>query len=169
MTSSRTAVLDRIPANTSTNAQALAFRLVMQADSKGRFLANPRLIGYKCWPFWFDPTRHLPHLEGWLRELLAADFIRWSSDPLMDTWAVDEPNPTLEVTCFKSLRRTPMPQRVRQLVLERDGRYCRHCGTTERLTIDHITPVRHGGRLEDPENLQVLCQPCNSRKGARVA
>ena len=57
--------------------------------------------------------------------------------------------------------------RLRATILERDGRYCRQCGTTEDLSIDHIIPERLGGTL-DPDNLQVLCRSCNSRKGARV-
>lgn len=52
-------------------------------------------------------------------------------------------------------------------VFGRDGAVCRHCGTTEQLSIDHIVPVIAGG-TNDLSNLQVLCMPCNSRKGARV-
>lgn len=52
----------------------------------------------------------------------------------------------------------------REAVVERDGEVCRGCGTTDRLTIDHIKPVSQGGGNE-VENLQILCQPCNSSKG----
>jgi hypothetical protein len=62
----------------------------------------------------------------------------------------------------------PIPRRLRVAILERDGHYCRACGSTEDLTIDHIVPERLGGTL-DPANLQVLCRTCNSRKGARAA
>ena len=31
------------------------------------------------------------------------------------------------------------------------------------LTVDHIVPKARGG-TNDPENLRVLCRPCNSRK-----
>lgn len=34
------------------------------------------------------------------------------------------------------------------------------------LTADHIIPLSGGGRSE-PENIQVLCRRCNSRKGVR--
>lgn len=48
----------------------------------------------------------------------------------------------------------------------RDGEKCSGCGSSENLTIDHIRPVSRGGdnRLE---NLQILCQSCNSSKGDR--
>jgi len=53
---------------------------------------------------------------------------------------------------------------LRQSVYDYDGYRCRHCGTGERLTLDHIIPrVLNGPDTFD--NLQTLCQPCNSRKG----
>lgn len=57
---------------------------------------------------------------------------------------------------------------VRIRVLRRGEFRCAICPATERLTIDHIVPVAHGGS-NDETNLQVLCSPCNSRKGARTA
>lgn len=44
---------------------------------------------------------------------------------------------------------------------------CVKCGAKEGLTIDHIQPVSKGG-TNDIENLQIMCKPCNSRKGNRV-
>lgn len=43
---------------------------------------------------------------------------------------------------------------------------CAHCGTSERLEVDHIVPVALGGKTERG-NLQVLCRLCNASKGAR--
>lgn len=57
--------------------------------------------------------------------------------------------------------------RVRALVFERDGHCCQHCGSTERLTIDHVVPLARFGP-STPANLQVLCKSCNTRKGARL-
>ena len=35
-------------------------------------------------------------------------------------------------------------------------------------TIDHIVPVSRGGGFLDPENWQVMCSPCNNKKGNRL-
>lgn len=52
-------------------------------------------------------------------------------------------------------------------LMARDGAYCAHCGEERDLTIDHVRPLSRGGSNE-LSNLQVLCRPCNSRKGARA-
>lgn len=55
-------------------------------------------------------------------------------------------------------------QPVRRRVYDRDGRRCRHCGTPDRLSIDHVTARANGGG-DEIDNLQTLCMPCNRRKG----
>ena len=42
---------------------------------------------------------------------------------------------------------------------------CVGCGATDDLTADHVVPLARGGRHDG--HRQVLCRPCNSRKGAR--
>jgi len=49
----------------------------------------------------------------------------------------------------------------------RYGNKCLACGSTERLTVDHVIPVLWGGRNVIP-NIQPLCLRCNSAKGARI-
>ena len=49
---------------------------------------------------------------------------------------------------------------------ERDGYRCKHCGATKGLTVDHIVPVSKDGS-DALDNLQILCQICNSKKGNR--
>lgn len=77
---------------------------------------------------------------------------------------------------FKSLltsshnrkKRTPLPfyKKTLNILLAKYKFKCVHCGIDENLTIDHIKPVSKGGS-DDFRNLQILCKPCNSRKGNR--
>jgi hypothetical protein len=62
-------------------------------------------------------------------------------------------------------RRDVIPDDVKQLVWMRDGGRCRQCGAQEELQYDHIIPFSMGGS-SNPENLQILCGPCNRRKSA---
>lgn len=56
---------------------------------------------------------------------------------------------------------------VAQAVLEKDGARCKRCGRQDTLTIDHINPTSNGGK-NNIENLQILCQRCNKRKGNKI-
>lgn len=60
----------------------------------------------------------------------------------------------------------PIPTQLRWAVFRRDGYRCVKCGCDEDLTADHIHAEVHGGKATI-SNLQTLCRPCNSRKGAR--
>lgn len=60
----------------------------------------------------------------------------------------------------------PIPAQLRWAVFRRDGYRCVKCGCDEDLTADHIQAEVHGGKASI-SNLQTLCRPCNSRKGAR--
>lgn len=53
-----------------------------------------------------------------------------------------------------------------QAVFDRD-QVCQLCRSQEDLTFDHIHPVSRGGK-GTMENLQILCQPCNSFKNDRL-
>lgn len=67
--------------------------------------------------------------------------------------------------CRRLANRTIANPELRQQVFSRDGFACRKCGTKDFLSVDHIKPVFRGG-LDELDNLQTLCVPCNSRKGA---
>lgn len=54
---------------------------------------------------------------------------------------------------------------IREMVFSKDGRKCVQCGNKQKLTIDHILPVKLGGD-NSLTNLQTLCKSCNSKKGA---
>lgn len=64
-------------------------------------------------------------------------------------------------------QRGRIPADVRQLVWQRDGAQCIECGTSE-LQFDHIIAVSLGGGSTEA-NLQLLCGPCNRRKGAGLS
>jgi len=52
-------------------------------------------------------------------------------------------------------------------VWARDDFRCQHCGVRRFLSVDHIIPRAKNGS-DAMENLQTLCWPCNTRKGARI-
>lgn len=43
---------------------------------------------------------------------------------------------------------------------------CAYCGSTGKLTLDHVVPLARGG-VHRIENLVAACKPCNTRKHAR--
>jgi 5-methylcytosine-specific restriction endonuclease McrA len=65
----------------------------------------------------------------------------------------------------QSSSRGAIPDDVKQYVWARDGGRCRSCGSGVELQFDHVIPIALGGS-SIADNLQVLCGPCNRRKGA---
>lgn len=64
-------------------------------------------------------------------------------------------------------KRPPIPKEVADAVWIRDGGKCVYCGSTENLQFDHIIPFSKGGATTI-ENLQLLCQKCNSTKSNHI-
>ena len=52
-------------------------------------------------------------------------------------------------------------------VMEFYGRVCLCCGATDNLTVDHVIPLKLGGE-NSVNNVQPLCNICNSKKGIKV-
>jgi 5-methylcytosine-specific restriction endonuclease McrA len=52
-------------------------------------------------------------------------------------------------------------------VWRRDRGICVECGSRGRLEFDHIIPVSRGGS-NTVRNVELRCEPCNRRKGARI-
>lgn len=46
------------------------------------------------------------------------------------------------------------------------GLMCNYCGSTEKLTLDHIFPQKYGGE-DNADNLIFACKTCNSSKGKK--
>lgn len=88
-----------------------------------------------------------------------------------DTYVLPERTPGSGLQLWKfgpsETARPHIPESLRRAVYERDGYACLHCGAADRLSLDHIHPFSRGG-ADTLDNLQTLCRPCNSRKGARV-
>jgi hypothetical protein len=64
-------------------------------------------------------------------------------------------------------RRAPIPRDIRYAVFERDGGSCVECGGNFDLQYDHVIPLALGG-ANTLGNLQLLCAPCNQRKGSTL-
>ena len=74
---------------------------------------------------------------------------------------------------------SPQCQALREFVFKRDNYKCQDCGdeaidreylpstVRSHLVLDHITLRRNGGS-HHPDNLQALCNSCNSRKAGKV-
>ena len=88
--------------------------------------------------------------------LLAADGLIW----LMLQTRSDERR-------IRPTRRIAWPRGLKRQLMRRQNNTCVYCGYRRRaasLDIDHIVPVVKGGS-NDTGNLQVICRPCNQRKG----
>ncbi len=61
-------------------------------------------------------------------------------------------------------QRAPIPKKLRQTVLERDGYRCVYCGTDKGpFQLDHVRPYSKGG-WDMLTNLVTACVPCNQAK-----
>ncbi|MBE9130231.1 MULTISPECIES: HNH endonuclease [unclassified Coleofasciculus] len=60
-----------------------------------------------------------------------------------------------------------VPAVNRREVLRRDKHACQYCGSTKKLTLEHVIPRSKGGK-HSWDNVVIACQRCNSRKGNRT-
>jgi len=67
----------------------------------------------------------------------------------------------------KESKRQSIPKIVKQEVWQRDSGKCVECGSNEKLEYDHIIPVSKGG-ANTTRNIQLLCEPCNRKKSAKI-
>lgn len=40
--------------------------------------------------------------------------------------------------------------------------------TKTKVTVDHIIPVSHTRTVNNPDNLKICCEPCNTKKGSLI-
>lgn len=64
------------------------------------------------------------------------------------------------------LSRNHISIKLRAQILKKYNYTCVNCGSKNNLTIDHKLAYSKGGD-ETPDNLQVLCRKCNSKKGTK--
>lgn len=91
-----------------------------------------------------------------------AEFLTVEEKERRDNWFTKHFPPKEKAPKFQ---KKPIPNHVRWAVWERDNFTCKHCGTRQNLTVDHVYPESKGGEAT-VENCQTLCNSCNSRKGA---
>lgn len=61
--------------------------------------------------------------------------------------------------------KSPRWRALREKALKLHGRACQRCGDTTKLHVDHIKPRSKNHHLAfDLNNLQILCEDCNTRK-----
>ncbi|MEM1055926.1 MAG: HNH endonuclease [Bacteroidota bacterium] len=100
----------------------------------------------------------------WLQK---AELVAKKADRVLHSARANFPWPT--VVRLKRYIRVPYRRVLltRRNVLRRDGHRCQYCGSTERLTIDHVMPRSRGGK-DAWDNLVAACTPCNNKKGNRT-
>jgi len=80
---------------------------------------------------------------------------------------VDSDNLEDEFEKPRKPNRRPLTQDVKDKVWNRDGGKCVECGSNEKLEFDHIIPFSKGG-ANTYRNIQLLCEPCNRTKSAKI-
>ncbi len=88
-------------------------------------------------------------------------------------WQVRSPSFVLQVpehirlTVSNPERLWKVPPVNRREVLKRDGQACQYCGSTKKLTLDHVIPKSKGGP-HSWDNVVTACEPCNLKKGDKL-
>ena len=71
---------------------------------------------------------------------------------------------------IRPTERVNWPKGLKQQLMRQQDNTCGYCGkrrTAKTLDIDHMIPAVRGGS-NDISNLQVICRPCNQRKGLQT-
>ncbi len=95
-----------------------------------------------------------------------ADATLWAIDLTLDYMLRRRQN---ERT-IKPTKRITFSPKLRRELLQEQNRKCMYCGAPKSIKttdVDHKTPVIRGGPNEK-SNYQILCKPCNQRKGAQT-
>lgn len=104
------------------------------------------------------------HEEDWLFDSL-------SKNQVASKWTCKFCGKKRIVTAVRSgndqTKREAISTSVKNAVWRRDQGMCVQCGSKENLEFDHIIPFSKGGS-NTARNLQLLCEPCNRSKSAKI-
>lgn len=70
------------------------------------------------------------------------------------------------IKIIRTIYRNKVPFSKKNVMI-RDNFVCQYCGSTEELTIDHVTPLSRGG-ISCFENCVTACKKCNARKANKT-
>ena len=90
----------------------------------------------------------------------------WIADVLIELMLFTMAN----VLRIRPTERISWPKGLKQRLMRRQDNTCVYCGYRRNaafLQIDHMMPVYRGGSNNE-DNLQVICRPCNLRKGIQT-
>lgn len=116
---------------------------------------------HESWPFFSIDHLDVHISMNAIQEVLVPLYVRNTHVPF--EWIMQDAR---ERSGIRPNRRGSLSKDVRNRVYTRCGKKCAKCGTDKRLQVDHIVPVSKGGS-DSLTNLQVLCQPCNLKKGTK--
>ena len=161
-------------ADLTVETRLLFIGLWCLADREGRLEDRPKKIMAELFPFdRFDIDSMLSQLqsEGFLlryevgstKYIQVVNFVK-HQDPHYKEKGSEIPPPHGHENVIKA---TGITRSQRERILNRDNYTCQQCSSREHLCIDHILPISRGGDSSD-ENLQVLCLPCNTKKGNKI-
>ena len=161
-------------ADSSCETRLLFIGLWTLADREGRLEDRPRRIRAELFPFdGFDVDSMLTELQGLgfltryevdgNKYIQITNFVKHQDPHYREKASEIPPLPG----SANEIVATGVTRTQRARILERDNYKCQQCGSLEHPCIDHVLPVSRGGDSSD-DNLQVLCLPCNTKKGNKI-
>lgn len=142
-------------------------RVLQHADREGCVSALPGLVLHQtCLADYLHDRLDMAAVKEAMTQLQALGLV--DVEHRSDWNVYDASHPVLRVRNWRKVspKRKAIPAALRRRVYERDGHACVTCGSTDDLSLDHIVPWSQDGP-ETEDNLQTMCRPCNSSKGAR--
>ena len=101
----------------------------------------------------------------WLARVITLASL-WTADALIWVMLITRTNERR----IRPTKRLTWPTGLKRSLMRRQDNTCVYCGyrrIAASMDIDHIIPVVRGGS-NDESNLQVICSPCNQRKGLQT-